>query len=340
MSADRLPKPGGYNIGLKDEKLKKRLIGAEVQWYLDAPAKCSVHVACDNTSLADVNPKDFPESMTVDWKGSNLFQGYLTGYQQMGGNRLTLVFEDSLSLVKKTYDHSFVKTNSLSSVLDTVCGLAKISSDKKGDFGTNVPSFSLEGRSLFDHLQDLGNRYGFFFTADQKGDRIQLIRVGNNSGEVSIDLSKESHQSQFEATSQHLFEKLKVKYFDAKNLDATEKELGQSQLYSKIASFQEHAGYSAKKDWRTAKTSLGVHSSDTEQFEGAENIIPFALSKLALQHETLKLSCFMPGITPGQTLKVESPVAKHITAGKYFVLGAHYQFMSAVPKVTVLGVRA
>ena len=340
MSAESYPKPGGYNIGIKDEALKKRLMGAEVQWYLDAPAKCSVHLAVDNAQLASLSPKSFPESTSVDWKGANVFQGYLTGYQQTNGNRLTLVYEDALSLVKKTFDHSFVKTNSLSSVLDTVCGLAKISTEMKGDFSTQVPSFSLEGRSLFDHLIDLGQRYGFFFTADQKGDRLQLIRVGSNTGETTIDLSKESHQTQLEATSQHLYEKLKVKYFDAKNLDATEKEMGSSQLYSKIASYQEHSGYSAKKDWRTAQATLGVHSNDTEHFEGAENIIPFQLSKLAMQQETLKLSCFMPGIVPGKTLKVESPVAKHITAGKYFVLGAHYQFMSAIPKVTVLGVRA
>jgi len=340
MPAERKPEAGGFNLNLKNTEQKKRLAGAEIEWMLDQSAKCTVQLACDSEWLGKLSPRDFQESLTVDWKGSCIFQGHLTGYRQSDSNRLTLIYEDQLSLFKKTYDHSFIKSNSLSSVLEAVAGLGKTSADLQGDFGGSVPSFSLEGRSLYENLTDLGARFGFFFTADQKGERIQMIRAGNHVGNKTIDLSVEPHQTQIEVSNEHLYEKLNVKFFDSKNLEATEKEFGQSQLYSKIHTFQEHSGYSAKTSWKSSKTSHGIHASDSDHFEGLEGVIPFQLSKLALQQEVLKLSCFVPGITPGQILNLESPIAGNILAGKFFVLGCHYQFLSAIPKVTVIGVRA
>lgn len=335
-----IPTPGDYTIGVDDAELKKRLVGAEVFWSLDVPSRCVIHLAVDNEFLQSLSPGQFPEKMKVGWKGESVFQGYLTGFQQAGGGKLCLIYEDVLAQFKKVFDHSFIKTNSLQTILESMCGIAKTSADLKGDFSSQVPSFSLEGRSLYDHLQGLSQRFGFFFTADQKGDRVEIIRVGETVGDSSLNLAEEPHQPTLDVTSDQMYDSLKMKYFDSKDLDAKKQDVGQGELYSKVGAFKEHSTFAAKRGWRASQVGLDVHAADLEHFEGAKVMIPYQLSKMAILQESLRLTTFAPGLRPGQRLNIDSPVAQNLNAGKYFVLGCHYQFLSAVAKVTLTGVRA
>ncbi|MBI4402697.1 MAG: hypothetical protein HY537_00970 [Deltaproteobacteria bacterium] len=316
---------------------KKRLVRAELDWKLDAPAFFTATVALDGKSVSSLQPSTFPKTTTLRWGDKEIFKGHLLSASISGHSRADFVFSDGLYLAKKISENEFMKHPFLQDTLSKIAGLIGLAPRFAGSLNESLPSFNFGGRPLYEHLIELSANYGFHFVCRSVSENLAIIRFGSTLQTVNLNCKSNAAHIAINQAAHSSYEEVELRYFGPGQSDAKEKKIGS--LSSPLSSMTNHPSFSEKKNWKLGYGRLEAYVTDQYHFESGDKLFRNQISKRWFEQEQLQVTCYQPLALPGDGLSVSNAPAGSAQNGNYLVKDCHIVVGSCHPKMELLAIR-
>lgn len=326
-----------YDLGLSG-KLAKKVSGMDLQSALDSVATLSLNLSMNAQEASELSAKDYPADITFQWDGRTLFKGPLVGVTHLDAHRTQLIYQDALQKARKVQENLFFKQQSLQECLDKTVARAGLSARYVGSFSDSVPAINLTGASLFDHLTELSNEFGFYFFVKPPSDQVTFLRVGSFVKDSTLQGKKQIAKLEHTGHAAHHVTQAKFRYFDPETLEPKDKQLNGADLYSSLSSFKDHSGFRDKSSWASAKGSYEAQVNENFHFEAGESLVKNQLSKKLMEQESVKIRLFEPIAPPGDRLSISNTHFSN-TEGAYLVRSCRVTLTSTTPAMELEGIR-
>lgn len=328
---------GKYSWTFSGGNTKAKDWVAEATWDSSLDCSDSLTVRFVLPTKQELSLDDLPKSAELKWQDRVFFKGHLQGFSRVTPHVVEGTYKDALYKTERYESNALVQDCTLQDALDTLARVAGLTTRFHGTFADSVSSRYLGGKTVFRHLEELSQEYGFFFFSHAPSEVLHFYRLGAETSTAAVDWKEDVARFSSDVRSDLLVSGVDHRYFDPATQTGKTQTLRESDLYSPVQPLTQHDSFRAKKDWVYAKGHRSLKSEGKLAAQSVESVAKNSLSKQALFQEGVWLRFWKPVAMPGDTLDVKG--AGPVLSGKYLVHSARLPIGTAHPYLDLRVVR-
>jgi hypothetical protein len=325
---------------------QSRIHSIQIDSEMGRSSVLTLQLVLSSEEIKALTLDSLPKSIQVLWANRLYFTGESTRFQVIGHSRVEIIFEDFLHRFDKMFTEVQTKQQKLKSFLEKLVSNLQTKPTLKFCsmelFDEELPTFTLNARSVREVLSELSQFYGFtyFIRPDQSSSSPLLcfLRTGKglNSGPISVQLDSALDKV---ITSHHIdwkYDRVTVQLMDGMG-DNKKKPLRTDSFKQPLEGFK--SGEKMKSQFEIHLPELDIPVSHPDLYARAEKILPYQYN---LRQQSLDSKLFTQteaNLQIGDWIQVKESFSEYQNAACYLVHSTRLVIQSSQPKLQIKAVR-